>query len=180
MGSNFKRLEMCQNHYIISSLGGKLNHTVPINVNLCSLTEFSTLVSGVKEMKDFTLEKDEYFRKSLLKRSPNHLLPVVCLCQLKFLLWDVHEDFKAWKSNWALGHSQEKGERFISLFLCLMLSGDQGTMVNSTWQKPHIMNVGKGLPRAAKCSSSPVCTVTRVSVLSGNPSPPLLHWEKHL
>lgn len=51
---------MCQNHYIISSLGGKLNHTVLINTNLCSLTEVSTLVSEVKEIKDFKLEKDEF------------------------------------------------------------------------------------------------------------------------
>lgn len=80
---DFKRLELCQNHYIISSLGGKINHTVPINTNLCSFIEVSKFVSRVKEIKILLksvkykniynkLGKDEYFRRLLLKRNPNY------------------------------------------------------------------------------------------------------------
>lgn len=48
---NFERLEMCQNHYIISSFEGKKNHKVPININLCNPIESFKLVSRVRRTK---------------------------------------------------------------------------------------------------------------------------------
>ena len=84
LGPNFKiktRNVSESLHHII--LGREINHTVPINTNLCNPTEVSKLILGVKKIKILLksvmykhihtkLEKDECFRRSFLKRSPNY------------------------------------------------------------------------------------------------------------
>lgn len=89
--------------------GKKINHTVLINTNPCSPIEVFQLVSGVRGLKSllkgvkrkhiYKLGKNDYFRRSLLKKLRLPYYQQLILYHFEFPSWDACEDFKAQKSN---------------------------------------------------------------------------------